>query len=201
MRRVLRQYAPALLLALGLVAVPCVSAAQVLGSVAGTVKDTSGARPAGRHRGSVRARRSSKKSERPSPTAPVSIGSSTCLPEPTPSRSRSPGSAPSGEKAVEVSDELHLATSTRELRVGAIEETITVTGESTDRRLQSAAQTQTMTDRGHSRNCRLADRGSEWPLSVPAIQSRGTRDVGGVQGDQTGAQVAAHGSCPATACR
>src|SRR5678815_4054014 len=43
MRRALRQYAPALLLALGLLAVPCTSAGQVLGSIAGNVKDTSGA--------------------------------------------------------------------------------------------------------------------------------------------------------------
>ena len=42
MRRALRQYAPALLLALGMMVVPCVSAAQVLGTVAGTVKDASG---------------------------------------------------------------------------------------------------------------------------------------------------------------
>src|SRR5688572_12873437 len=43
MRIVLRKYAPALLLALGLLAVPCTSAGQVLGSIAGNVKDTSGA--------------------------------------------------------------------------------------------------------------------------------------------------------------
>ena len=43
MRRALRQHAPALLLALGLLALPCVSAAQALGTVAGTVKDASGA--------------------------------------------------------------------------------------------------------------------------------------------------------------
>ena len=42
-RRVLRQYFPVLLLALGLVSVPRVGAAQVLGAVAGTVSDPSGA--------------------------------------------------------------------------------------------------------------------------------------------------------------
>ena len=42
MRRALRQYAPALLLGLGMLAVPCVSVAQVLGTVAGTAKDASG---------------------------------------------------------------------------------------------------------------------------------------------------------------
>ena len=43
MRRALREYAPVLLLALGLLAVPNTSAGQVLGSIAGNVKDTSGA--------------------------------------------------------------------------------------------------------------------------------------------------------------
>ena len=42
-RRVLRQYAPILLLAFGLVSLPRVSSAQVLGTVAGTVRDASGA--------------------------------------------------------------------------------------------------------------------------------------------------------------
>ena len=43
MRRVLRQHVPVLLLVLGIVSVPGVGAAQVLGSVAGTVSDPSGA--------------------------------------------------------------------------------------------------------------------------------------------------------------
>ena len=43
MRSALRQHAPVLLLALGLVSLPCASAAQVLGTVAGTVSDPSGA--------------------------------------------------------------------------------------------------------------------------------------------------------------
>src|SRR6186713_3190073 len=43
MRRVLRQPVPVLLLVLGLVSVPRAGAAQVLGSVAGTVSDPSGA--------------------------------------------------------------------------------------------------------------------------------------------------------------
>ena len=42
MRRALREHAPALLLALGILTLPCVGAAQVLGTVAGTVKDPSG---------------------------------------------------------------------------------------------------------------------------------------------------------------
>ena len=42
MRRALRQYAPALLLALGLLALPSVGVAQALGTVAGNVRDASG---------------------------------------------------------------------------------------------------------------------------------------------------------------
>src|SRR6478736_8083660 len=43
MRRALRQHAPILFLALGLASTPSVSTAQVLGTVTGTVKDASGA--------------------------------------------------------------------------------------------------------------------------------------------------------------
>jgi hypothetical protein len=53
MRRVLRQYTPILLLACGLVSVPAVAAAQVLGSVAGDGQGRiSGGAPR-RHRGSI----------------------------------------------------------------------------------------------------------------------------------------------------
>ena len=43
MRSALRQHAPVLLLALGLVSMPCASAAQVLGTLTGTVRDASAA--------------------------------------------------------------------------------------------------------------------------------------------------------------
>ena len=43
MRSALRQHAPVLLLALRLVSMPCASAAQVLGTLTGTVRDASAA--------------------------------------------------------------------------------------------------------------------------------------------------------------
>jgi hypothetical protein len=82
-----------------------------------------------------------------------------------------------------------------EMRVGAVEETITVTGESPIVDLQSAAQTRTMTDTAFKE---LPSGGSwiQMAALVPAVRASNT-DVGGVLGDQTGAQVSAHGSRPA----
>ena len=82
-----------------------------------------------------------------------------------------------------------------EMRVGAIEETITVTGESPIVDVQSSAQTRTMTDQAFKE---LPSGGSwiQMAALVPAIQAS-NMDVGGVLGDQTGAQVSAHGSRPA----
>ncbi len=81
-----------------------------------------------------------------------------------------------------------------ELRVGAVQETITVTGESPIVDIQSSAQTRTMTDQAFKE---LPSGGSwiQMAALVPAIRA-GNTDVGGVLGDQTGAQVEAHGSRP-----
>src|SRR4051794_6706874 len=79
-----------------------------------------------------------------------------------------------------------------EMKVGAVQETVTVTGESPVIDVQSAASTRSLT----------ADTFKEIPSSgswlqmaslVPAIRAS-VQDVGGVLGDQTGAQVSAHGS-------
>ena len=84
------------------------------------------------------------------------------------------------------------ATIDGEMKVGAVQETVTVTGESPVIDVQSAASTRSMT----------ADTFKEIPSSgswvqmaslVPAIRAS-IQDVGGVLGDQTGAQVSAHGS-------
>jgi hypothetical protein len=79
-----------------------------------------------------------------------------------------------------------------ELRVGAIEETVTVTGESPIVDIQSAAQTRSVTSEAFKE---LPSGGSWIQLAalVPAIRASNV-DVGGVLGDQTGAQVSAHGS-------
>ena len=97
-------------------------------SIAGNVKDTSGAVLPG-----VTVEAASPALIEKVRTA-VTDGSgqyrsSTCRPETTPSRSRSPGSARSEREAVEVSAGFTVNINA-ELQVGAIEETITVTGES-----------------------------------------------------------------------
>ena len=78
----------------------------------------------------------------------VSIRSSTCRRAPTPSPSRCPDSARSSATAVEVSVNF-TSTIDAEMRVGAVEETITVTGESPIVDIQSAAQTRSVTAGHH----------------------------------------------------
>ena len=144
MRRVLRQYAPALLLALGLLALPCVGAAQVLGTVAGTVKDPSG--------GVL-------------PGVTVEVSSPALIEKVRSSVTDGSGqyriiNLPPGNytvtfsltgfstvrrEGVEVSPNF-TSNVDGELRVGAVQETITVTGESPIVDIQSSAQTRTMTD-------------------------------------------------------
>src|SRR5436190_5871413 len=79
-----------------------------------------------------------------------------------------------------------------ELKVGAVAETITVTGEAPVVDVQSAAQTRAVTAQAFKE---LPSGGSwiQMAALVPAVRA-GNTDVGGVLGDQTGAQVSAHGS-------
>ena len=81
-----------------------------------------------------------------------------------------------------------------EMRVGAVEETITVTGESPVVDLQSAATTRQMGDTAFKE---LPSGGSwiQMAALMPAVRASNL-DVGGVLGDQTGAQVSANGSRP-----
>ena len=79
-----------------------------------------------------------------------------------------------------------------EMRVGSVEETITVTGESPIVDIQSAALTRSVT----SETFKELPSGGSWiqmAALVPAIRASNT-DVGGVLGDQTGATLTAHGS-------
>ena len=79
-----------------------------------------------------------------------------------------------------------------DLRVGAIEETVTVTGESPIVDIQSAALTRSVT----AEVFKEIPSGGSWiqmAALVPANRA-GNTDVGGILGDQTGAQVSAHGS-------
>jgi hypothetical protein len=81
-----------------------------------------------------------------------------------------------------------------EMKVGAVAETITVTGEAPVVDIQSAAQTRSVTAQAFKE---LPSGGSwiQMAALVPAVKASNT-DVGGVLGDQTGAQVSAHGNNP-----
>jgi hypothetical protein len=79
-----------------------------------------------------------------------------------------------------------------EMKVGSVEETITVTGESPIVDIQSAATARSVT----SETFKELPSGGSWiqmAALMPAIRASNT-DVGGVLGDQTGAQVSAHGA-------
>jgi hypothetical protein len=181
----MRQRAAALLLALGLLTLPCVSAAQVLGTVAGTVKDASGA---------------------VLPGVTVEVSSPALIEKVRSSVTDGSGqyriiNLPPGNytitftltgfsnvrrEGIEVSANF-TATIDGELKVGAVEETITVSGESPIVDVQSSAQTRTVSAETFKE---IPSSGSwiQMAALVPAIRA-GNTDVGGVLGDQTGAQV------------
>src|SRR5688572_13707960 len=84
------------------------------------------------------------------------------------------------------------ATIDGDMRLGTLQETVTVTGESPVVDIQSAAQTRAVTDQ----QFKELPSGGSWiqmAALIPAVRA-GNVDVGGVLGDQTGAQVEAHGS-------
>ena len=188
----MRQRAQALLLVIGIVALPSASFAQVLGSIAGNVKDGSGAVLPG-----VTVEAASPALIEKVRTA-VTDGSGQYriinLPPGTYSVSFSlTGFSTVKREGVEVSPSF-TSNIDGELKVGAVQETITVTGESPIVDIQSSAQTRTMTDQAFKE---LPSGGSwiQMAALVPAIRASNT-DVGGVLGDQVGAQVDAHGSRP-----
>ena len=184
-----------LLLALALLSVPCVSAAQVLGSVAGTVSDPSGAVLPG-----VTVEASSPALIEKVRTA-VTDGTGQYrivnLPPGTYVITFTlAGFSTVRREGVNVS--INVTTSVdADLRVGDLKETITVSGETPVVDLQSAAQT-TVAD---ARTFKELPSGGSWvniAQLIPAINSAffGNRDVGGLQGDQTGTQVSVHGGIP-----
>jgi len=169
---------------------PMLAGAQVLGTVAGAVKDASGA---------------------VLPGVTVEVSSPALIERTRTATTDGSGlyriiNLPPGNYAVTFSlpgfntvkrEQVQLqagftATIDAEMKVGAVQETVTVTGESPVIDVQSAASTRSLT----------ADTFKELPSSgswlqmaslVPAIRAS-VQDVGGVLGDQTGAQVSAHGS-------
>jgi hypothetical protein len=188
----MRQRAIAVLLTLGILTIPTLTYAQALGTIAGAVKDASGAVLPG-----VTIEASSPALIEKVRTV-VTDGAGQYrvanLPPGTYTVTFTlPGFSTVKREGVEVSVNVTSNTDA-ELRVGAVEETITVTGESPIVDIQSSAQSRTMTDQAFKE----LPTGGSWiqmAALVPAVRASNT-DVGGVLGDQTGAQVSAHGSRP-----
>jgi hypothetical protein len=188
----MRTMARIILVAVGLLAVPVAGWAQALGSVAGVVRDASGAVLPG------------VTVEAASPAliekvrVAVTDGSGQYAivnlpPGPYTMTFTLTGFATVRREGVEVS--VNVTTNiSADLRVGAVQETITVTGESPLVDVQSASTSRTVTAEAFKE---LPGGGSwiQMAALVPAVRATNT-DVGGVLGDQTGAQVFAHGSAP-----
>ena len=188
----MRERALAVLLTLGVLALPSAAYAQALGTIAGSVRDASGAVLPG-----VTVEAASPALIEKVRTA-VTDGSGQYrivnLPPGTYSVMFTlTGFSTVKRDGVEVSPNF-TSNIDADLRVGAVEETITVTGESPIVDIQSSAQTRAMTDTAFKE----LPTGGSWiqmAALVPAVRASNT-DVGGVLGDQTGAQVSAHGSRP-----
>src|SRR4030095_9304882 len=177
-------------LILAVMVLPSAAFAQALGAVAGSVKDASGAVLPG-----VMIEAASPVLIEKVRTA-VSDGTGQYtivnLPPGTYSVTFTlPGFSTYKREAVEVSVNF-TSTINAEMRVGTVQETVTVTGESPIVDVQSAALTRSVTQD----IIKQLPGGGSWiqmAASVPAIRPSVT-DVGGVLGDQVGAQVQAHGS-------
>ena len=171
---------------------PSAAGAQVLGTVAGNVKDASGAVLPG-----VTVEVASPALIEKVRTA-ITNGSGQYqivnLPPGTYSVTFTlPGFSSVKRDALEVAVNF-TSTVDAEMKVGSVEETITVTGESPIVDIQSAALTRSVT----SETFKELPSGGSWiqmAALVPAIRASNT-DVGGVLGDQVGAQVSAHGALP-----
>jgi hypothetical protein len=186
MRHVIRA---ALLIAV-LVLAPAGAGAQTLGTIAGSVKDASGAVLPG-----VTVEASSPaliERVRTATTDGTGLYRIVNLPPGTYTLTFTlPGFNTVRRADIEVATSF-TATIDADMRVGAIEETVTVTGESPIVDVQSAAQTRSMTAEVFKT---IPSSGSWLQMAsmVPAVRAS-VQDVGGVLGDQTGAQVSAHGS-------
>ena len=191
----MRRTAGVLILALGLLGTPSAVYAQALGSIAGAVKDASDAVLPG-----VVVEASSPVLIEKSRTV-VTDGrgqfSIVNLPPGTYNVSFSlSGFSTIKQQDVTVSIGVTVPLNIT-MRVGAVTETVTVTGGTSAVDLQSANQT-TVAD---ARVFKEMPTGGSWvnvAQLIPAVSSTffGVRDVGGLQGDQTGTQVAVHGGLP-----
>ena len=188
----MRERARALLLTVGVLLIPSMTYAQALGTIAGAVKDASGAVLPGV---TVEAS-SSALIEKVRTVVSDGAGQYRIVNLPPGNYTVTftlPGFSTVKRDGIEVSPNF-TSNIDGDMRVGAVEETITVTGESPIVDIQSSAQTRAMTDQAFKE----LPTGGSWiqmAALVPAVRA-GNTDVGGVLGDQTGAQVSAHGSRP-----
>ncbi len=180
----------ALLLILGVVAVSRVGWAQALGAVAGTVKDTSGAVLPG-----VTVEASSPALiERTRAATADGAGQYRIVNLPPGIYTLTytlTGFATVRREGVNLPANF-TATIDAEMRLGGLEETVTVTGESPLVDVQSATLTRTATAQAFKE---IPSSGSWTSMAalMSAVRTSST-DVGGVLGDPTGATVSAHGS-------
>jgi hypothetical protein len=175
---------------IALLLTPVLASAQALGSIAGTVKDASGAVLPG---ATVEVT-SPVLIEKVRTTVADGTGQYTIINLPPGTYDVSvtlTGFSTVKREAVEVSVNFTSRIDV-EMRVGAVEETVTVTGQSPIVDVQSAATTRSVT----AEIIRQLPGGGSWiqmAAGVPAIRPSVT-DVGGSLGDQVGAQVSAHGA-------
>ncbi|HZM62332.1 MAG TPA: carboxypeptidase-like regulatory domain-containing protein, partial [Vicinamibacterales bacterium] len=191
----MRERVRALWLLMAVLALPSASVAQVLGTIAGAVTDPSGAVLPG------------VTVEAASPALIEKVRSATSdgtgqyrivnLPPGTYTVTFSlTGFSTLRREGVVVS--INVTTSIDgQLRIGDLKETVTVSGDAPVVDVQTTAQT-TVAD---ARTFKELPSGGSWvniAQLIPAINSAffGVRDVGGLQGDQTGTQVSVHGGLP-----
>jgi hypothetical protein len=185
----MRHIARAVFLVVALAAVGMPAAAQTLGTIAGSVKDASGAVLPG-----VTVDAASPaliERVRTATTGGTGLYRIVNLPPGLYTVSFTlPGFNQVRREAVQV-EAGFTATIDAEMRVGAVEETVTVTGVSPVVDLQSAAQTRSVSAEAFKQ---LPSSGSWLQMAalMPAVRAS-IQDVGGILGDQTGAQVSAHG--------
>src|SRR5216683_6185838 len=186
----MRHIARAVFLAVALAAVGLPAGAQTLGTIAGAVKDPSGAVLPG-----VTVEAASPaliERMRTATTGGTGLYRIVNLPPGLYTVTFTlPGFNQVRREAVQVAAGF-TATIDGEMRVGAVAETVTVTAQSPIVDLQSAAQTRSVSAEAFKQ---LPSSGSWLQMAalMPAVRAS-IQDVGGILGDQTGAQVSAHGS-------
>jgi hypothetical protein len=186
----MRRSMSVILLILACLAVPSVSSAQALGTIAGVVKDASGAVLPG---ATVEAA-SPALIEKVRTVVTDGSGQYRIVNLPPGAYSVTftlPGFSGVKRDGIEVTASF-TASVNADLRVGAVSETITVTGETPIVDVQSAAQTRALTAETF-KNIPTSGVWIQLATLIPAVQTA-TRDVGGSSGDTTGAQVTAHGA-------